>query len=267
MRKAVLPRFLLTVFAVLTASAASAQTAVVMDLTLHHQALPGVEVRSAGGFTEYRLDVWNRQTQSSPPPRAAPAEHPVAGEPLALASAGMTGFQPLAATPPGNSCQSTPVPAYIPGLRREVVLRRLSWWGLVSSTECRYGLPPGLLDAVILQESRYQIAAISPKGAIGLTQLMPGTAGDLGVANAYDPRSNIDGGARYLRAQLDRFKSVQLGVAAYNAGPGAVRSAGGIPRNSETPNYVRRVLDYWSASSQEPLQEARRTAQILGFTN
>jgi soluble lytic murein transglycosylase-like protein len=131
-----------------------------------------------------------------------------------------------------------------------------------------FSVNPALVYAIMRQESMFDPRAINPSsGATGLMQLMPGTAGDLGVANAYDPRSNIDGGARYLRAQLDRFKSVHLGVAAYNAGPGAVRSAGGIPRNSETPNYVRRVLDYWSASSQEPLKEARRTAQILGFTN
>jgi hypothetical protein len=248
---------------VVTASAASAQTAAVMDLTLKHQSLPGVEVRQVGSFTEYRLGVWTKPVPAAVlPAPGASLEEPSAGLPV-----DGTGFEKSSVAAPGDGCQSTAVPAYIPGLRREVVLRRLSWWGLVSSTECRYGLPAGLLDAVILQESRYQIAAISPKGAIGLTQLMPGTAGDLGVANAYDPRSNIDGGARYLRAQLDRFKSVQLGVAAYNAGPGAVRSAGGIPRNSETPNYVRRVLDYWSASSRDPVQEARRTAQILGFTN
>jgi soluble lytic murein transglycosylase-like protein len=247
----------------MTASAASAQTAAVMDLTLNHQSLPGVEVRQAGGFTEYRLDVWTKPVPVAVPPAPGAmlekpsAILPVAGTALATSSVAV----------PGDGCQSGSVPSYIPGLRRDVVLRRLGWWNLVSSTECRYGLPAGLLDAVILQESRYRSTIVSPKGAIGLTQLMPGTAGDLGVANAYDPRSNIDGGARYLRAQLDRFKSVHLGVAAYNAGPGAVRSAGGIPRNSETPNYVRRVLDYWSASSQEPLKEARRTAQILGFTN
>jgi hypothetical protein len=252
----------------LASATTSAQTAAVMDLTLRHQTLPGVEVRHAGGFTEYRLDVWTTPVTAAVLP-ALPVlpEEPSPGGPVEGARHETSAIDVSSATSPGSVCQPSPVPAYIPGLHRDVVLRRLSWWGLVSATECRYGLPSGLLDAVILQESRYHSRAISPKGAIGLTQLMPGTAGELGVANAYDPRSNIDGGARYLRAQLDRFKSVQLGVAAYNAGPGAVRSAGGIPRNSETPNYVRRVLDYWSAFSQEPLQEARRTAQILGFTN
>jgi soluble lytic murein transglycosylase-like protein len=85
------------------------------------------------------------------------------------------------------------------------------------------------------------------------------------VSDRFDPVSNVDGGGRYLRAQLDSFQSIQLGLAAYNAGPGAVRSARGIPQNSETPGYVRRVLDYWAAASQDPMQIVRRTAVVLGF--
>lgn len=76
---------------------------------------------------------------------------------------------------------------------------------------------------------------------------MPATARELGVANRHDPRENIEGGARYLRQMLDRFGSVHLALAAYNAGPGAVRKAGGIPRNRETPGYVRNVLGRWMA--------------------
>lgn len=79
----------------------------------------------------------------------------------------------------------------------------------------------------------------------GLAQLMPATARELGVTNRHDPQQNIDGGARYLRQMLDRFGSVHLALAAYNAGPGAVTKAGGIPRNRETPGYVRSVLDRW----------------------
>lgn len=74
---------------------------------------------------------------------------------------------------------------------------------------------------------------------------MPATARELGVANRHDPQENIDGGARYLRQMLDRFGSVHLALAAYNAGPGAVTKAGGIPRNRETPGYVRSVLGRW----------------------
>ena len=90
--------------------------------------------------------------------------------------------------------------------------------------------------------------ALSHAGAAGLTQLMPGTASDLGVSNRYDPAANIDGGARYLRQMLDKFGLVHLALAAYNAGPNAVKRAKGIPKNTETPGYVRSVLRRWQSS-------------------
>ena len=78
---------------------------------------------------------------------------------------------------------------------------------------------------------------------------MPATARELGVANWHDPAQNIDGGARYLRKMLDRFGAIHLALAAYNAGPGAVARAGGIPKNRETPAYVRSVIGRWLAYS------------------
>ena len=74
---------------------------------------------------------------------------------------------------------------------------------------------------------------------------MPATARDLGVVNRFDPRENLQGAARYLRQMLDKFGMVHLALAAYNAGPGAVERAGGIPRNGETPAYVSNVLAFW----------------------
>ena len=115
----------------------------------------------------------------------------------------------------------------------------------VYAAEAQFGLPAGLLDAVIWTESRYNPFAISKAGAAGLGQLMPGTAKELGVANRFDPLANLSGAARYLRQMLDRFGVVHLALAAYNAGPGAVERANGIPRNGETPGYVRNVLDRW----------------------
>jgi soluble lytic murein transglycosylase-like protein len=109
----------------------------------------------------------------------------------------------------------------------------------------QYGLPTGLLDALVWTESRYNPFAVSPAGAAGLGQLMPGTARELGVANRFEPVANIAGAARYLRQMLDKFGKVHLALAAYNAGPGAVERAGGIPRNNETPAYVRDVLRHW----------------------
>lgn len=120
---------------------------------------------------------------------------------------------------------------------------------LIRRAEARYQLPPRLLQALVWQESRFNPMAISPAGAAGLAQLMPATARELGVTNRHDPAQNIDGGARYLRQMLDKFGSIHLALAAYNAGPGAVRKAGGIPRNRETPIYVKRVLERWMAYS------------------
>ncbi len=104
------------------------------------------------------------------------------------------------------------------------------------------GVDASLFAALISAESGWNPSAVSPKGAIGLTQLMPDTAKSLGVANPFDPIENMKGGARYLRRMLDEFGSVELALAAYNAGPGAVRRHGGIPPYAETQAYVRRIL-------------------------
>ena len=123
--------------------------------------------------------------------------------------------------------------------------RRASYLPHVYAAEAKYSLPTGLLDALVWTESRYNPLAVSPAGAAGLGQLMPATAKELGVSNRFDPMANVFGAARYLRQMLDRFGVVHLAVAAYNAGPGAVERAGGIPRNGETPGYVRDVLRHW----------------------
>jgi len=110
-------------------------------------------------------------------------------------------------------------------------------------------LSPTLLSAVVWQESRWNPQAVSPKGAMGLAQLMPATARYLGV-NPADPVQNLIGGARYLRMLLDQFDGdVEKALAAYNAGPGRVRSAGGIPAIAETRNYVSSIVSRISASS------------------
>lgn len=106
----------------------------------------------------------------------------------------------------------------------------------------KYGVPRQLFRALINQESGWNIGAVSKAGAVGLTQIMPGTAQGLGI-DPTDPLQALDGGARYLAQQFAAFHSWPLALAAYNAGPGAVQAAGGgIPQNSETPAYVRSVM-------------------------
>jgi len=102
----------------------------------------------------------------------------------------------------------------------------------------RYGVPEDLFLRLVQQESGWNPGALSHKGAIGLAQLMPGTARKLRV-NPHDPYENLDGGARYLAQQYRTFQSWRLALAAYNAGPEAVRKYGGVPPYKETKNYVR----------------------------
>jgi soluble lytic murein transglycosylase-like protein len=112
----------------------------------------------------------------------------------------------------------------------------------ITAAARKYGLDPALLAGLVKQESGFNPTAGSPAGARGLTQLMPGTAAGLGVTNVLDPAQSLDGGAKYLRQQLDAFGGdVARALAAYNAGPGAVKRYGGVPPYAETQNYVRAV--------------------------
>lgn len=116
------------------------------------------------------------------------------------------------------------------------------WQAHVAYLSQKYDVSPALIEALVWQESRWRPGARSHAGASGLTQLMPGTARELGV-NPWDPFANLEGGVRYLRQQLDRFDGdIEKALAAYNAGPGRVLRAGGVPNIRETRGYVASIM-------------------------
>lgn len=131
-------------------------------------------------------------------------------------------------------------------LPAEVERRRATYFEAMSQIACENGLPASLLDAVVAQESGYKAWAISGAGAMGMMQVMPGTARQLALFNPWDGIANMRAGARYLRQQLDRFGRVDLALAAYNAGPKRQSLAMGyIPAIPETRNYVRTITTNW----------------------
>ena len=131
---------------------------------------------------------------------------------------------------------TVPIPAS-PPLAREI-----------ERTAARHGVDPRLVEAVVRVESAGDPGAVSPKGALGLMQLMPARAAALGVQDAFDPAANLDGGVRHLRDLLARYDgNLSLALAAYNAGEAAVRAHGGIPPFPETRAYVRKVLALYGA--------------------
>jgi len=116
---------------------------------------------------------------------------------------------------------------------------------MIDQTARRYGVETALVHAVVRAESAFDHLAVSSAGAQGLMQLMPGTASDVGVRDAFHPQQNLEGGVYYLSQLIERFDgSIQLALAGYNAGPGAVERFGGVPPYSETIDYVQRVFRY-----------------------
>lgn len=156
----------------------------------------------------------------NPPP--APEK---SAEAVAPAPAGMGPLLPTSAPPTPSASQHVDVTE------------------VVNAASDRYRLDPDLVNSVIRAESGFKVHAISPKGAQGLMQLMPGTASKLGVPNAFDPEANVDGGTRYLRELLERYNfDLIKALAAYNAGPHRVEQYGGVPPYRETRKYVASIV-------------------------
>jgi soluble lytic murein transglycosylase-like protein len=178
---------------------------------------------------------------------AAPAAASSTAFAAELASATASSATPMAATstiPSFVSTGTSELPSDTP------------FGAQITAAAKRHGIDPALLAGLVKQESGFNPNAGSSAGARGLTQLMPGTAAGLGVTNVLDPAQSLDGGAKYLRQQLDAFGGdVTLALAAYNAGPGAVQRYGGVPPYAETQNYVRAVqanAAAYSAASPTP---------------
>lgn len=164
-----------------------------------------------------------------------------------------------AATPPRRPA-SPPRPATALALRTTTALDDFSLH--IRDAADRYGLPERLIHAVIRVESGGNPRAVSPKGARGLMQLMPGTAALLGVRDSFNPAENIDGGVRHLRGLVDRLGDLPLALAAYNAGERAVAQYAGIPPYPETQGYVTRILKLLGGEAVVPeaSEEAGETA-------
>jgi soluble lytic murein transglycosylase-like protein len=147
--------------------------------------------------------------------------------------------------------------------------------GIIEEAARRHDVDSNLVRSLIKVESNFNAQAVSPKGAMGLMQLMPGTARTLNVKNPFDPQQNVDAGVRHLKRLLRDFNGdVKLSLAAYNAGAGAVARSKGVPRNAETRNYVKRITALYGDHGNlltgpvaDPIHVFRDSSGVLTITN
>jgi soluble lytic murein transglycosylase-like protein len=179
-------------------------------------------------------DIDHFEKDLSPAPLAAASPSTRASETSSSPVSAKPG--PVLTTPPVAPKTTTPLPP----------LSALELNGVISNSSDHYHLDPDLINSVIHAESDFNQHARSPKGAQGLMQLMPGTASQLGVANAYDPQANVEGGTKYLRELLELYNfDLVKALAAYNAGPQRVQQYHGVPPYYETQAYIARIIkDY-----------------------
>lgn len=195
-------------------------------------------------ISDYEISVRERQLAPKPaPPKPAAQPKPKpAPQPTDLASRG--GFDPQARIREIFVPYKKAIARFNPKLKDDQLnaitnsILAFSW---------NYQVDPRLVVAVILTESGFKPNATSRVGAMGLGQLMPGTARGMGVADAYDPVQNIEASTRLIRGHLEKYGDIRLALSAYNAGPGAVRKYGGVPPYRETVNYVQKVTALYKA--------------------
>ncbi|HEX6821443.1 MAG TPA: lytic transglycosylase domain-containing protein [Candidatus Sulfotelmatobacter sp.] len=177
---------------------------------------------------------------------------------------------PSAALPASVSrLSSAPKPAGYDAGRAFPARPKTDLTQVVNEISGKYRLDPDLVNSVIKAESEFNPHAISPKGAQGLMQLMPGTASQLGVPNAFDPQANVDGGTKYLRELLERYNfDLVKALAAYNAGPQRVERFGGVPPYYETRAYVAKIVRDFNKkkAAQEKAATAKKTSTVTSPT-
>jgi len=217
----------------------------------------------AASFFFEKLDIASDQIQSF-----EVEETPVAPEPAAVAPPTAANEPvPVASQTTLAAAASSPVPKATQAIDLDAVVREAS---------SKNRLDPDFVSSVIRAESNFKPRAVSKKGAQGLMQLMPKTARELKVKNPFDPQQNVDAGVRHLKYLLENYNGdVNLTLAAYNAGEGAVRRSAGVPHYSETQDYVRKITHLYyggfdlsqTGISRDPVKVQRDERGVLYISN